>query len=178
PRVSVTTNCSRCVSGRRVWQACVWQACPNQNLGTPAMVITVLLNGKKVLTELDTRAAVSVMSETECAKHFPHASIRKANVKLVTCIGTPVAIKEIVDVEVHYHDQCFHFPLVIAKKSEGARMPTLFGRDWLSKIKIRWHEVVQVKALAAEMIPLTEKYRHVFEPAYGKIRGFKASIRM
>ncbi|CAN7940223.1 unnamed protein product, partial [Ixodes hexagonus] len=150
----------------------------NQSSGTPAIVITVSLNGKKVPMELVTGAAVSVMSETECAKHFPHASFRKANVKLVTYNGTPVVIKGIVDVEVCYHDQCLQLPLVIAKETEGARMPTLFGRDWLSKIKIGWHEVVQVKALAAETIPLTEKYRHVFEPWYGEIKGFKASIRM
>ncbi|CAN8013973.1 unnamed protein product [Ixodes persulcatus] len=124
--------------------------------------------------DLYTGAAVwSVMSETECAKHFPHARFRKANVKLVTYYGTPIVIKGIVDVEVHYHDQCFQLPLVIAKETEGARMPTLFGRDWLSKIKFRWHGVVQVKALET-----TEKYRHVFEPGYREIKCFKASIRM
>nr|XP_037270387.1 uncharacterized protein K02A2.6-like [Rhipicephalus microplus] len=54
-------------------------------------------------------------------------------------------------------------------------MPTLFGRNWMNEIKIRWHEVMQVKALTKET-PLTDKYREVFEPGYGAIRGFKASI--
>lgn len=123
--------------------------------------------------ELDTGAAISVMSEAECAKHFRNANLRPADVKLVTYNGTPVDIKG--SIEVVYYDQCFHLALVIAKEAKGARMPALFGRNWPSKIKIRWHEVMQLKALTKEL-SLTDKYSEVFEPGYGVIKGFKSSI--
>ncbi|XP_077565114.1 uncharacterized protein LOC144180699 [Haemaphysalis longicornis] len=141
----------------------------DRSSGTPAIVVNVELDGKEVAMELDTGAAMSVMSEAEFATHFPKASFRKANVKLVTYNGTPVPIKGIVDVTVQYHDQSMRLPLVIAKETEGARMPSLFGRNWLEKIKIKWQEVVRVKAVDAE-VPLPEKYRDVFAPGYGSIK--------
>lgn len=70
--------------------------------GTPAIVLTLKLNGKDIPMELDTGAAVSVMAEAECLKHFPDASVRDTYVKLVTYNGTPVPIKGVMDFEVRY----------------------------------------------------------------------------
>lgn len=56
----------------------------NHKEGTPAIVIEVLINDKVIRVELDASAAVSIMPEVECAKHFPNASCREANVKLAT----------------------------------------------------------------------------------------------
>lgn len=45
--------------------------------------------------------------------------------------------KGIVDVEVRYTEKVSRLPLVMVKDIENAILPTLFDRDWLSKIKIR-----------------------------------------
>lgn len=73
-----------------------------------------------------------------------------------------------LNVEARYNDQCYSPPMVIVKDAEEARMPTLLGRNWLSKIKIRWHEVMSMK-IVTKAVPLTEKYKQVFEPGYGAI---------
>lgn len=142
---------------------------------TPPFRVNVTINGKVVPMEIDTGAAVSIISEVEWARHFPNASFTQEDVKLMTYNGTPVAVAGVADVKVEYQGQCFKLPLVIAKESEGARMPTLFGRNWLSKIKLNWREVFSVQALERET-PLTEKYRDVFNAGFGAIKGFKASI--
>lgn len=87
----------------------------------------------------------------------------------------PVDTKGVIDVEVQYNEQCFHLPLVIAKETKYARMPMLLGRNWMNKIKIRWHEGIQAKARTKE-IRLTDKYLELFESGYRAIRGFRASI--
>lgn len=143
--------------------------------GTPAIVVPLLINGKKISMELDTGAAVSVMCETERLKHFPDASFRETDVRLVTYNGTPVTVKGIMDVDVEYQSQHVRLPLVIAKDSTGARMPTLLGREWLTKIKLDWLNVVRVQNVREEA-QITDKYREVFQPGYGAIKGFHASI--
>ena len=149
----------------------------DKSSGTPAITVMFEINGKEVCMELDTGAAVSVMSESECIRFFPSASFREANVNLVAYNGTPVDIKGVIDVDVRYYDQCYSLPLVIAKDAEKARMPTLLGRNWLQKIKIRWHEVMCMKSVR-KSVPVTEMYSEVFEPGYGAIKGFKASIKL
>lgn len=81
----------------------------------------------------------------------------------------------VMDVKVQYQDQCFELPLVIAKEAREARMPTLFGRDWLSKIKINWPQVLSVKALDKET-SLAEKFREVFDGDFGTNKWFECSI--
>lgn len=149
----------------------------NQKEGMPAIVIEVRINDKVIPMELDTGAAVSIMSEAECAKHFPNASCRQANVKLATYNGTTVPTVGIMDVKVQYQGQCLELPLVIAKETQGARMPTLFGRDWLSKIKINWQEVFSVNVVAKEAF-LAEKFPEVFDAGFGTIKGFQCSIEL
>lgn len=134
-----------------------------------------MINGIKIPMELDTGAAVSVMCETECLKHFPDASFRETDVGLVTYKGTSVTVKGIMDVDVKYQSQHVRLPLVIAKDSTGARMPTLLGREWLTEIKLHWPNVVRVQNVR-EKKQLTDKYREVFQPGYGAIKGFHASI--
>lgn len=54
----------------------------NHNEGTPAILLEVLINDKVIPMQHDTDAAVSIVSEVECAKHFTNASCRQENVKL------------------------------------------------------------------------------------------------
>lgn len=109
----------------------------NQRDGqTSPLVVKLHINGKEVPMELDTGSAVSLMSESEFEKRFPDAEWSATDVRLVTYNGTPVNVKGSAQVDMSYGTQRHELPLVIVKHESGLRMPTLFGRNWLSKIRL------------------------------------------
>lgn len=149
----------------------------DQNSGTPAITVMLEVNGKKVCMEFDRGAAVSVMPESECAWLFPSACFREANVNLIAYNGTPVEIKGTTDVNVRCYEHRYSLPLVIAKDAGRARIPTLRCRNRLNKNKIRWHEVTHIQHVP-NSVTVTETYSEVFEPGYGSMKSFKASVKL
>ena len=66
-----------------------------------------------------------------------------------------------VEVEVCYEGQRVKVPL-LAVKGEG---PSLFGRDWLTKIRLDWGAINTVKCRT--LTSVLERYSSVFEPGLG-----------
>ena len=54
--------------------------------------------------------------------------------------------------------------------------PSLFGRDWLTKIRLDWGAINTVKCRT--LTSVLESYRSVFEPGLGTLQGYKAKIHM
>ena len=52
--------------------------------------------------------------------------------------------------------------------------PTLFGREWLSTIKLDWNEIHSVRNDALDS--LLEKYKSIFTEELGKLKNFQAHI--
>ena len=63
-------------------------------------------------------------------------------------------------------------PLLVVK-GEG---PSLFGRDWLTKIHLNWGAINTVKCRT--LTSVLESYSSVFEPGLGTLQGYKAKIHM
>ena len=55
-----------------------------QGHSTRPIIVTLELNGKSVVMEVDNRVAVTLMSETTLKKLFPDAQLQKTTVKLHT----------------------------------------------------------------------------------------------
>ena len=91
--------------------------------------------------ELDTGAAVSLMSEATFRKHWPNRRLSAASCKLCSYSKKPIPVAGTVQVQVAYKSQTFTLPLIIVK-GEG---PTLFGRNWLEKNVLDWKEIHLVK---------------------------------
>lgn len=125
--------------------------------------------------ELDTGAAVSVMSEQQWNETFTE----KKPLKLYT--GKPlhgyssheVQVVGQVMVNVEYGNQRRELPLLIVT---GQQRPPLFGCDWLHSIQIDWTEVKQIwKGQTANIM---KKFPLVFQKGVGTIKGYKADIRL
>ena len=71
----------------------------------PPILVTLKLMGTPVQFELDTGAAVTVMSETEFAQLLPNVQLQQSAVKLKTYTGEPMKIVGEVEVEVSYSNQ-------------------------------------------------------------------------
>lgn len=165
--------------------------CQTNRAGSPPpIVVKVIINGHEVPMELDTGAAVTIMSEKDFAENFPDLSYNCEDVKLGVYNGTAINVRGVAQVDVKCGKQSHRLPLVIAKYEEGVRMPVLLGRDWLAKIKVnlpdalqKLHEVaLKVQAVAplktqGAVEALKQQHADVFQAGYGAIKGYKGSIR-
>ena len=56
----------------------------------------------------------------------------------------------------------------------GGSGPTLLGRDWLSQIRLDWHQIHHVHS--ASLQALLARYPAVFQDGLGKLQGYQAKI--
>lgn len=138
-------------------------------------VITIVIDGKQVDMQVDTGAAVSIMSESEFRKMFPHKQCQKTNVRLTAYNGSSIPVIGRVQVSVTYEGKDHTLPLIIARDVKGLVMPNLLGRDWLSQVRLNWKQVTSVNTVTTEL-SLKQKYGGVFEKGFGVIKGFKGSL--
>ena len=100
-----------------------------------AINVPVLLNKSKLEMEVDTGAALSVISKSTYDQMWSDESappLKPAAAKLKTYTGEQIRVVGAITVEVeHNHQQKRLGLLVVAGKG-----PSLLGRDWLSKITL------------------------------------------
>ena len=108
--------------------------------GSDKYQVSVKANGHHILKmELDTGSVVSIVNETTYREKFSDRSSRRTNLKLQGYNKAPVAVLGVIDVPVVYKSQRATLPLVMTQGD----VPNLFGRNWLSKLKLDWNELVQ-----------------------------------
>lgn len=92
--------------------------------------VTPDIEGKPLKMELDTGSAVSIISTTVYNEHFKAIKLKNTNVLLKTYSGERLSPMGALQVRVHYGQlQLYVVP---------GTAPPLFGREWLSKIKLNW----------------------------------------
>ena len=87
------------------------------------MEVTVTVEDKPLVMEVDTGAAVSIISEATRTKLFPHLKLHKSKVVLKTYTDEPIQVKGQLNVHVNYNGQTSPLKLVVV---DGAG-PNLFG---------------------------------------------------
>ena len=105
------------------------------------MEVTVTVEDKLLFMEVDTGAAVSIISEATRTKLFPHLKLHKSKVVLKTYTDEPIQVKGQLNVHVSYKGQTSPLKLVVVN---GAG-PNLFGRNWLKYIRLDWHRITTVQ---------------------------------
>lgn len=87
---------------------------------TPPIMITLQLNQQNTVMELDTGAAMSLISETTKQELFPELTPRSSAVLLKTYTGEPIAVEGEINVRVTYEDQGVTLPLLIMHQGYGS----------------------------------------------------------
>ncbi|XP_064653072.1 uncharacterized protein K02A2.6-like [Lineus longissimus] len=139
--------------------------------------VDVGVSGKNVQFTVDTAASVSVIPHELYQEKFKDVlPLSPTNVKLKSYSGDEIPVMGEFKVEVCYNGQTASLPLYVTK---GERV-ALFGRNWLSVIKLDWHRLFSVMSLTSdpEIQKVLDKYPHVFSNEMGTIRGYKADIRL
>ena len=85
------------------------------------------INGKILSMEVDTGAAVSIISQTTWQKLFSKVPIKPASLRLRTYTGEPMKVEGEMITQVKYGSQLKELGLIVVQ-GDG---PSLFGHNWL-----------------------------------------------
>ena len=131
------------------------------------------VNHKPVRMELDTGAAVSVMSDQQWKIMTNGEPVKPYQGKpLRGYSGHEVKVVGQADVNVEYAGQQVQLPLLIV---EGEHKPALFGRDWLAAVKLDWTMLHQLRS-DTTAAGIVSKFPDVFREDVGCIRGYTAIL--
>lgn len=133
-----------------------------------------IVDGKDIEMEIDTGAAVSIVSEQVFQSMFPEQPLDVASVKLKTYTGETMPVLGQFEVTVSYKQQREQLPLIVVK---GAG-PALCGRNWLQKLILDWKEIKHVSEMhePKSIEEVLKLHSEVFKDELGTLRGIKARI--
>lgn len=132
--------------------------------------VDIAINDKSTKMEIDTGASLTLVSERTLQESWPELTPLPSRVTLHSYSGESIPVLGTIDVVVQYDDQTATLPLLVVK-GEG---PSLLGRNWLSALKLNWHEIFWLHN--ASLKEILDKHKCVFEPGLGKVAGYEAKI--
>ena len=150
---------------------------------TNPIMVELTINGQKTKMELDTGAAVSVISTQTKTEMFPQASLMPSTLILTTYTGEQLEVAGQLMVEVRYGRQVEQLPLYVVK----GKGPSLMGRNWLHHIKLNWQSL-KLASLPDTKAPsidwqkqieaLLQTYKNVFVEELGQMKTFEATLQL
>ena len=142
---------------------------------TPQPVcVLVKVNKNSLAMEVDTGAAVSLISEEEYRRKFSSYELRESEVKLKTYMAESVNIVGEFSVLVEYKNKEYILPLLVVKGSG----PALQGKNWLGQIKLNWHKIFHTYVSINPLDNLVSKYSKVFRGELRTITQYKANLTL
>ena len=142
---------------------------------TPPIEIPLVINDSPITMELDTGAAVTIMSEKRFREIFDDTALRKSKLLLKTYSGDRLTVLGTMDAVVQYEQQTRELPLTVVR-GDG---PSLLGRDWLQQLTLNWSKINAVSKHAERSVEyLVDKYGELFLDELGTIKSFQAELRV
>ena len=143
------------------------------------VMVDMLLNGKSVRMEVDTGAAVTVMSRSSYERVGSGQPLQESNLKLKTYTGEIVSPQGVGEVNVVYQDQQSQLPITVV----DGNVPNLLGRDWLGKLKLKWEELFPLERrvnvledIQGPVAAVVSEFPGVFTGELGCLKNFKVNI--
>ena len=135
--------------------------------------IDLSINNRNLQMDLDTGASVSVINNTVWTQigspvlNKVSGNLRDYSHNKIPCLGY-------CKVNVRYGDQEHSLRLFVVKGTGSS----LFGREWLSKIKLDWHElgIMKVSHDEFDLKKTVKKYETLFSNKLGLIKNIKADL--
>ena len=143
----------------------------------------VSINGTPVSMEIDTGAAVSIMSSSTVSEKCPDllGKLQPCQTKLTNYSGVDIPVMGQVEVQVKVKasatsEATLGLPLVIVQGSGE----TLLGRNWLSKIRLDWARIFSISGWnrADAVSEILSRHEDVFADGLGKYTGPEVHIRV
>ena len=139
---------------------------------SPPIHVKVKLDECLVTMEVDTGAAVTLMSEATFANLWPGRELHPSRVRLQAYSGEPIPVVGCSNVNMDYEGQCVVLPLYVV----AGCGPTLLGRDWLSQVRLNWQQIHHVHTPTLQA--LLTRFPAVFQEGLGTLKGYQAKIHV
>jgi hypothetical protein len=110
--------------------------------------IPIEINSVQMPMVLDTGAGISIISKETFDNNFNNISLKPCSTLLHTHTGDSIKVRGQFNASVNYNGQRMSLPLVVVDGSG----PSIFGRDWLAKIKVDWKIIFNVRANDSKVI--------------------------
>ncbi len=143
-------------------------------LTTPPIEVTVQIEEKNLMLEIDTGAAVSIISETTRHSCFPKLTLKKSDIILKTYTDQPLNVMGELQVNVSYGDQRAQLPLIVV----AGNGPNLMGRNWLKQIQLHWQSIATVRNDSSSLKTLLKQHDALFKEELGMIQPHKATLHI
>lgn len=126
----------------------------------------------------------SVTSYADYERNFKYLALRPVNRSFHAYTGTPLDVAGQVLVDVAYNGQQMTLPLLIVRAKRHT--PPLFGRAWMTKIHLDWHDLFSPShgqlAVGQEnderIEHLKERYAEIFKVELGTVKGVTATLHL
>ena len=136
------------------------------------IMLEPIVAGVRLPMELDTGASVSIVSQETVRKLLPHVKVNRSDVILKTYSGERLKVLGEISAVVEYDGQPKQQLPLIVVEGQG---PTLFGRSWLAKIRLDWHDI---KKVYSEVELLLRKYDALFQDGLGTLKDIQAKLML
>ncbi|KAL6468201.1 hypothetical protein MHYP_G00238780 [Metynnis hypsauchen] len=134
--------------------------------------VYVSVNGARVKMEVDTGAAVSVISEGLYQRRFKSVKLSPANCVLKTYSQESLKLMGKFTAKVKCKDVIKKLELLVVK----GRGPALMGRDWISQLHLGWSKVNRVAPETVDSV--CARHAALFKPGLGKLKGIEAKLQV
>ena len=134
------------------------------------------VNGHPLTMEIDTGAAVSLISKTTQESVFPAARLDKSSLILRTYTAEAIPVVGQMEVQVKYGDYTGCHKLYVVR----GKGPPLLGRDWLTHLRLDWARVRILSASTSALIveELKRTYAEVFQGGLGTMKHVRAHLSL
>ena len=146
---------------------------PMQCSNCKPLQTTMVVEGHNITMEVDTGAAVSLVSE-DTVNNSPFLKclpIQQTNVRLRTYTGQPVSVLGQLMVKVKHEEMQEVMPLQVVK---GAGT-TLLGRDWLHKFRLDWKTIFKLHNQLT-LQEVLDSHKQVFSDKLGTLKDYKVKF--
>ena len=137
--------------------------------------VDVTANGRKLTMEVDTGAALSIISQATKELVFPDLPLHSSKVMLKTYTGEHMPVIGNLHVRVQYGTQAAKLVLVVVA-GDG---PSLFGRNWLNHIQPDLTPLTAVRTVTLKSLNgLMQQHASLFSDTLGTVEPFRATLHV
>ncbi|XP_066511013.1 uncharacterized protein K02A2.6 [Hoplias malabaricus] len=122
--------------------------------------------------EIDTGAAVSLISETLYTEKLHHVKLKHSNIQLKTYTGETLLGKAQVKVELNGQEAIL---LLYVVKGDN---PALLGRPWLEKLRLDWLKVQSISTEKSSLTTVLKRHSSVFKDELGCMKDIKVRLQV
>ncbi|XP_036318010.1 uncharacterized protein K02A2.6-like [Rhagoletis pomonella] len=141
------------------------------------------INNNNIKLEVDTGAPVTIISEKDANRFLPKLKVIESDIKLYSYCRTRLDCIGLMWVEVRHEGKILPLKMYVVRTDR----PPLLGREWLRKIKLNWHKLLNERLYINHILDQSEvvdfnsetllkKFPRVFASTAGKITGFQAQL--